>query len=195
MYGFVMKWLFCVNDSLLDEIRAEGQVRDEIRECMTRRQVGSGVDAVKTAISEIRTESGYSLTEEPSTTFIVPGFDGGIEYIEKVVYMTDEPAPQLDNTALVIPKFAASVTLCLRSKFGRLSCNEANRMLIEREYLRICREGKVRNVDVVMHQQFVMNAYFKEGVNDRLALVRTRVPAWLRLVFTPYGENAEPTVC
>lgn len=87
------------------------------------------------------------------------------------------------STASMIPHFAATMTLQLRAKFGRMPLNDANRLLIEREYLRICREGSVRNVDIALHAQWVYNAYFNEGVLDALPTVRSRVPAWMRRAF------------
>jgi len=98
------------------------------------------------------------------------------------------------NTVRLIPHFTAQMVLVLRAKFGRLLLNDANRMLIEREYLRACREGSVRYVDIALHQQWVMNAYFNEGVLEELATTRPRVPKWLRNAFGSVPSAPAP-VC
>jgi hypothetical protein len=94
----------------------------------------------------------------------------------------------------VVPRFAAALTLALRAKFGRMAYHEANRLLIEREYLKVCRDANVRHCDIEYHRQFVINAYFNEGVTDELSTVRTRLPRWLRVAFGSV-PNAAPTVC
>jgi hypothetical protein len=94
----------------------------------------------------------------------------------------------------VVPKFSAAVVLCLRAKFGNLTPTEPNRLLIEREYLKVCREGAVRNVDIIAHQQCVLNAFFTEGVLDEQCTVRTRAPRWLREAFGVVPKAA-PTIC
>lgn len=101
---------------------------------------------------------------------------------------------ECDHTALVIPRFVAAVVTALRVKFGKLGNNEANRLLIEREYLKVCRETDIRNTDIATHQQWVMNTYFNEGIMEQLATTRVRLPGWLRRAF---GEppNAAPTTC
>jgi len=75
-----------------------------------------------------------------------------------------------------------------------MAFHEANRLLIEREYLKVCRDANVRHCDIEYHRQFVINAYFNEGVTDELSTVRTRLPRWLRAAFGPV-PNAAPTVC
>jgi hypothetical protein len=82
--------------------------------------------------------------------------------------------------AQVIPKFAAACVLHIRTKLGAMEINDANLLLVQRKYLEICRRHNVRDVDVVLHQGFVINAFFTEGVLDELASSRRRLPAWIR---------------
>jgi hypothetical protein len=49
--------------------------------------------------------------------------------------------------------------------------------------LRVTRETSIRNADIVVHQQFVLNTYFNEDVLESTALVRARLPRWLRVAF------------
>lgn len=101
---------------------------------------------------------------------------------------------ECDHKARVLPRFVAAVACALRGKFGHMSGSEANRMLIEREYLKLCRETDIRNVDAATHQQWVLNTYFNEGVMEHLATTRSRLPKWLAQAF---GSNpvAAPTIC
>ncbi len=109
-----------------------------------------------------------------------------------------EPEPTvdmfIDNRARIVPKFAAAVVLHLKAKFGALSMDDANVMLIQRDYLKVCREHKVRDVDIASHRQHVLNAYFTEGVLEELALTRTRAPRWMRLLERKSGPS-KPVVC
>lgn len=112
----------------------------------------------------------------------------------------DDPPEELEehkecnHGTRVIPRFVAAVCCALRGKFGVMSPSEANRLLIQREYLKLCRETDIRNVDAATHQQWVLNTYFNEGVMEHLATTRARVPAWLARAF---GSNqmVGPTVC
>jgi len=91
----------------------------------------------------------------------------------------------------VVPKFSASMALHLRAKLGRMTNNEANCLLVEKEYLRICRKYHVRDVDIVAHQQITLNAVFDEYILDSIALTRTRLPAWLKWLDTEKYPNTK----
>ncbi len=94
----------------------------------------------------------------------------------------------------LVPAFIAATTMALRSKFGHMSVSDANRMLIEREYLKICREAHVRHTDMNHHRQFVLNTFFNETLMEEVALSRPRMPAWVRRLFAREQTSA-PTVC
>jgi len=102
--------------------------------------------------------------------------------------------PMSRGALRVVPRFAAAVVLALRAKFGKLALNEANRLLVEREYLKTCRDLNVRNNDIELHRQFVANSYFMETVTDEVATVRTRLPKWLREAFGS-KPSVPPTIC
>lgn len=91
----------------------------------------------------------------------------------------------------VVPKFSASMALHLRAKLGRMTNNEANCLLVEKEYLRVCRKFHVRDVDIVAHQQITLNAVFDEYTLDSIALTRTRLPAWLKWLDTEKYSNTK----
>jgi predicted NodU family carbamoyl transferase len=193
----LLRWLFCVNDELLAAMQEEAALRDEVRDAMTMRSIGTGTRAITTAMKEVYNETGYDMSNYTET--IEEMAEESADLSELVTSLV--PLGLLDNrhleTPLVVrvaPKFAAALVLTLRAKFGNLSPTEANRLLIEREYLRVCREGCVRNVDIVTHQQCVMNAFFTEGVLDQLCTTRTRCPQWMREAFG-IVPRAPPTIC
>ncbi len=94
----------------------------------------------------------------------------------------------------LVPAFIAAVTMALRSKFGHMTASEANRLLIEREYLKMCRESNVRQTDMNHSRQFVLNTFFNETLMEEVALSRPRMPAWVRRLFAREQTTA-PTVC
>jgi hypothetical protein len=94
----------------------------------------------------------------------------------------------------IVPRFVAAMTVVLRAKRGRLTFSEANRLLIERDYLMYCRQGGVRFADIVHHSQWVYNSYFGEGVYDEIPTARVRVPAWMRALL-PQPVVTAPTIC
>jgi len=93
-----------------------------------------------------------------------------------------DPLKTMEGRAQIVPKFAAACALHLRAKLGALSNNEANVLLVQRKYLEICREHGVRDVDIVLHQGFVLNAVFTESVLDDISSSRRRLPAWMKFL-------------
>ncbi len=193
-----LRWCLCIDDELLDVIQDEALLRDEIRAEMVQHTVGYGTASVTTCMKEIFNETSYDLSNYTQAVDELVSTEADPFEIEaqlNAIGLTATPASiKATPHATVIPKFAAAMVLCLRSKFGNLSLSEANRLLIEREYLRICQAAVVRNVDIIMHQQCVINAYFTEGVMEEVCTVRTRVPRWLREAFGSV-PRVEPTVC
>jgi len=153
----LLRWLFCFDDSCLEEVQFEAEIRDQIAQELCIARPGSGKTGIQLAAESIAAE-GYTMLSDEET------------------FCTNQPVR-------VVPRFAAACVTCLRAKFGRLQPTEANLLLIEREYLRVLRETSVRNADIVAHQQYVMNTFFNEDALDRTALVRARLPRWLREAF------------
>lgn len=188
----VFRFFCCISDEELDAINLDNEVRDAVRVEMTRHDAATDKSVVQVVAAAVYEETGYDLTNVGATSIVEVGFPA-----EDVIVIGDVACPIKDGQAVilpttaipcvkgddcvrVVPRFAASMVVCMRAKFGWLALNEANRLLIEREYLRVCREGHVRQKDVVHHAQIVLNAYFGEGVLDHVATARSRVPAWLR---------------
>lgn len=192
-----LRWFFCVDDELLNEIEQESQLRDQIRDALVIHNCGTGSAAVTTCMKEIYNETGHDMCNIADVVEDArAAAESPTEFYEALgeLGLVDNNCADTLSEVRVIPKFAAAVILCLRAKFGNLALNEPNRLLIEREYLKVCRESTVRNVDTVAHQQCVMNAYFTEGVLDEQCTVRARAPRWLREAFGSV-PRVSPSVC
>lgn len=217
----VLRWCFCFDGKELEELEADAVIRDNIRNCMKQHTDIVYDNAVKDLVKQIRLETGYDMSDARSKLRKVlrsKGKTGTIAPETKPeifwnLYKDDSKvAPVLAGLGIesmeafdqcfssgpkevgVVPKFAAGIVVHLRSKFGHLPLTDANRLLIEREYLRACREGFVRESDIISHYQHVMNAYFTEGVLSEVAQSRSRAPRWLRGAYGK-AKYAPATVC
>lgn len=189
----VFRFFCCISDEELDAINLDNEVRDAVRVEMTRHDAATDKTVVQVVAAAVYLETGYDLTNIGAAAIVVAAKANPdvIIFGDVACSTKDEQAVIVEPTATVVnetkddcvrvvPRFAASMVVCMRAKFGWLVLNEANRLLIEREYLRVCREGHVRQKDVVHHAQIVLNAYFGESVLDHVATARSRVPKWLR---------------
>jgi len=196
----VLQTLCCYNGDEVEAYRADERIRSDIRESM-RVHIGYGTrdTCVEKVMVEVFNETGYDLGRldaiREANKYVKRTAKGWDKYFGK---MGVDPCKLTDVEVLpaaVVPKFAGAMALHLRSKLGRLAPNEANALLAEREYLRVARGLQVRDVDIVSHQQFVMNALFGETLLDDIALTRTRLPKWMKWAFAVPGLQEQPRVC
>lgn len=196
----MLQALCCYDNSEIAAFRTDERIRADIRESM-RMHMGYGgrETCVEQAIVEVFNDTGYDLGKlgavreaNVSIKRTLREWDAYFAKlgVDPLKLCTVEVLP-----ACVVPKFAASMALCLRSKLGRLAPNEANLLLAEREYLRVARGLKVRDVDIVAHQQFTLNALFGETLLDDIALTRTRLPKWMRWAFEVEGLRERTRAC
>jgi len=201
-----MQTLCCLDGSELECYQTDKAVRSALRENLRAHMGYSGREScVANAVTEVFVATGYDLAD-----------GGGIRSANKGVkrtmrewdaYFADlglDPAVCFEATtreanerpARIVPKFAAACALHIRSKLGCLTSNDANVLLVQRKYLELCRRHGVRDVDTVLHQQFVMNAVFTESVLDDVATVRRRLPQWVTWLDSLAKPNTmSPTVC
>jgi len=85
---------------------------------------------------------------------------------------------QVNKTVKFVPRFAGVMALVIRTRLGKMRPNEANILLVRREYNRLARERGVRPQDTVAHEQYVVNAVFTELLFDEIATSRPRLPRW-----------------
>jgi len=168
----ITKVLCCVDAGDYEAALADERVRNDIRRELLRTQNYSGYgNGVAAAMASIRVENGYEMSmpekvvSEPNTGSL------GTEWVEYA---------EQRQRVCVVPRFAAAMTLHLRSRLGRMGPSEANQLLVEREYNRLCRNYRVRDVDIAAHYSFVKNAYFGEQVFDRIPTGRTRLSRFAR---------------
>lgn len=188
----------------LSLVRVDQGVRDAIRERMRLHAGYARQDTcVGGAVRETLLQDGYNMSDTRTVEIDVGvkrtmrEWDAfferlGMNPLSTVVV----PPPPSDGEAKIIPKFASACALHIRSKLGILANNEANVLLVQRKYLEICRKHRVRDVDTVLHQGFVMNAVFTEGVLDDVASSRRRLPAWIRfLEGVPETKIVSSAIC
>lgn len=153
----------------IEDILYDARIRNRVRHEMTRHAAGDESNYIPIMLNDINADLGYDMA-------------GHVFEVNDQGVLPLMPEGQ-QQPVQIVPRFVAGMVIGLRAKFGNLPLNEPNRLLIEREYLRVSREGHVRNVDVVLHSQFVYNAYFGESVLDHTASARRRVPKWMRSAF------------
>lgn len=168
----------CYNTEELQMRKMDNTIREKIRESMLAHYYEAANDCVEQSVKDAAL-AGYDMTNAQGRSTLA---------------ISSAVLTPITNVS-VVPKFAASCALLLRSRLGRLPPNEPNYLLVQREYLKICRTRGVRAVDVVAHQQFVTNAFFTEDVLDRIALTRSRWPSWMRSVYERSTFNAGPMAC
>jgi hypothetical protein len=150
------------------------------------------------AIDTTLKETGYDLSDMGTIRLANKGvrrtYKEWDAYFERLGI--DPLATNDGGKAKIIPKFAAACALHIRAKLGALDNNNANYLLVQRKYLELCRKHNVRDVDIVLHQGFVMNAVFTESVLDDIASSRRRLPAWIRWLETvPTTGSIPVAVC
>lgn len=196
----VLQTLCCYSGSEVEAYRADERIRSDIRDSM-REHMGYGNrdTCVEQTMVAVFNETGYDMCKfnalREANAHVKRTFAEWDGYFTKLGVDPLKLAEVEVLPACVVPKFAASMALHLRSKLGRLAPNEANMLLAEREYLRVARGMKVRDVDIVSHQQFVLNAMFGETLLDDIALTRTRLPKWMRWAFEVEGLRETTRAC
>lgn len=202
----VVQALCCLDASELQSYHVDKQVRSSIREEM-RLHIGyfGRETCIASAIDESLASTGYDLTDGGSIRKVNKGVKRTMKAwdayflsigVDVEQYINATARESARDRALIVPKFAAACALHLRCKLGILSQSEANVLLVQRKYLELCRRHNVRDVDTVLHQQYVMNTVFTEGVLDELATTRRRLPRWVKWLDSLDKVQAiKPDVC
>jgi hypothetical protein len=191
--GTAIMALACDSDTL-ELVLADEQMRKDIREEMSLHRPDTISRGLNDVVSDVH-RRGYDLTNNREIEYIQDATQNNTldqlpTYGGKII------APQpLWEPVTVIPRFAASMTCALRAKFGILEENDANKLLLQREYLRMCREGNVRNADVAAHQPYVMNAYFREDLYERIPKARMRLSWWMKRLLGIQTTKSNLSVC
>lgn len=198
----LLQALCCLDAEEVEFYQRDQDVRAEIRKEM-RSHMGYGglATCVSAVMDTVYRDTGYDLGDHGTIRKANEGVTRTAR--EWDAYFTKlgvNPLSLYEEAACprvcVVPKFAAAVSLEIRTRLGKMQANEANMLLVQRKYLEICRRHGVRDSDTIAHQQFVMNTVFTEDVLDHVASVRKRMPAWLRWATDTKGPvSGGPTVC
>jgi hypothetical protein len=86
-----------------------------------------------------------------------------------------------------VPRFSASVVIELRSRLGQLG-NEVpgNKLIIEREAVRLMRKYKVRETDAVAHLPSIIGCYFSEDIHYRVETSLGRMSRFQRWLMSEH---------
>jgi hypothetical protein len=197
----VVQVLCCIDASEGRNYERDLEVRRDVRKAM-REQMGfnGNPTCLMSVMHETKRDTGYCLgaEQEPRQTRTMKQWDALFkannftEWTPREVILAAVMTKRTE--AKIVPRFAAAVVVHMRSRFGVLAKTEANQLLVQRKYLEICREHRVRDTDAACHLQVVMNAYFTEDVLERLAKTRLRAPSWMRM-FEEKERTATLEVC
>lgn len=188
----VVRWFLdsplgcCLTSDEEPSFHLDRRIRDDITQHMRTHYTNDvydaegNVDDIATAMADVYRVNGYDLGGQSRGQ---PMMFGTIPSELPLVV----PAP-VDRHVKVIPRFAAACVTVLRSRLGVLGRTSANLLLVQREYLRLCRRRGVRAHDIASHQLHVMNAFFTNDVYERVAQSRRRVPKWLKWAY-PWDDT------
>jgi len=192
-----LRALCCYDAHELANIKQDELVRKEIRESM-RVSMGYGrfdnqIDKVMSdvlSLSKVDLASLGGVTKQNEN--ITRTYAQWEEYFASLGI---DPLVGEQTNTVVVPRFAAAVCLNIRARVGRLQHSDANEMVVEREYLNICRSRNVRYDAIAAHRSYVLNAFFTEDVFEYISSTRTRLPMWLRDALDIRSNTSRPAVC
>lgn len=179
---------FCFDATEYEVFRRDEEVRLEIRaEQRISMGYGGGHAPLRLVAAAVYEETGYDLADfsNPATS---PASVPSEAMLAGQLNLLRRPTR-------IVPRFAANAALELRSKLGSMSHCPANLLILEKEYLKLARSINARHSDIIAHQQHVINCYFKEDELDRVARVRTRLPAWMKWTQSLRESSTTPVVC
>lgn len=186
-------FICCANAEAFDAYVADERIREDIQREMLRAVDYHGQStSAEAAVVDIRS-LGYEMATAVAEPTAIAVMVGDAPNKLSTPVSNCEVAVQ---RVCVVPRYAAAMTLVLRSRLGRMGPSAANQLLVEREYNRLSRLYGVREADIASHSLHVRNAYFGENVFERIPSARarqTRVGRWAyNIVDVPVEP---PTVC
>ena len=147
-----------------------------LRAIAATRFLGAFVPAPCLTYRVVRQQVAYHLVNG------LPESDLGTDPLDRIVVGLEERGVEIRKGQSAISldsRFVAMMVLALRCSLGRLSVTEANKMVVAREYRRICRARDVRLCVVESCRVMVEEVYFKEERMDTIVTKHARLPRWL----------------
>jgi len=158
---------------------------------------------VKAAVRDITVGSGYDISgvlEEAARTAVAdltPQWwqTRGVANVDIVQFAG---ANRVVGAVRPIPRFVAACVVELRARYGVMSSSDANVLVIQDRYIKLCKTHHVRQIDVARHRQLVINLFFSSYLDFDIAHARRRAPQWLLTMrdwFSdePYTHTSGPT--
>jgi hypothetical protein len=195
-----------MDESQYEDIVHDAVIRDGVESCMEVHTEATEEDSLPVAKSAVYIKDGYDLGYEEQGFRKLMAQRRTFEEWECLPQKLNVTPLELETayrrlstapveTRKISTKFIAVAATQLRVKLGRLAPNDANKLVCEMEYLRICRKGSVRATDIDVHRAHVLNAYFSSSAGDRVAACRARQPAWIKRALGYSIPGAGPDVC
>nr|WRQ65377.1 hypothetical protein [Tolivirales sp.] len=174
------------------------EVRSKISRCLVVRNQGAALNDVVETMREVYETTGYDLGHAAHCvrTHVGVPMTNRERARARIIDTIPRAAPQVEHTVTkVVPLFAASMVAHLRAKLGRLPKSEANYLVLQREYLRKCKLHHVRDVDVLAHEQHVINAFFGDETFDRVGFGKVRASRFRKWVNSDVDRQPAPQIC
>jgi hypothetical protein len=208
----------CIDEDMFQDLALDAAIREDVNTCMGVHTLATEYGCLAEAARNEFAETGYDLRNESRSAptedeegeddvlpLVMPGPaspvpEGEFQFLPEGGFTigeahVDVETPFTDDNTRVSARFVAAAIVQLRSKLGAPQLTEANRIMVEMEYLRMCRNGSVRAVDIVTHQAHVINGFFTEFDFARVARARSRAPAWLRRALRADTPQVGTAVC
>lgn len=134
----------------------------------------------------MRQEEGVALVEDRLVAYVAPR----VERVHEVVLPPVATARRDRRGVFFVPDFAASVVIEVRARVGQLPADvPGNKLIVEREALRLMRKYKVREVDSVAHLPSIIRNYFTNDIHYRVSTSQARMTRFQRWLM---GEASPP---
>lgn len=180
-----------------DDLEADTQFRRAVLQCVDEALPSTDGSAIKAVVRDIACTDGYDIC---GTLSDLARYD--LDAVDKVFWEDRNISIQdtaaylnadvLPNRTRTVPKFAAACVVTLKAKFGALERSNANFMVVQHAYLKLCKEHRVRQCDIVRHRQVVLNCFFGSNYDAQFAYARYNAPRWVKWLHGISTQEAAP---
>lgn len=175
---------FCTDKDTYDDMLMQRETDAAVRHClMLSYEHASVVDVAHNPVElvmEDMYEQGYNMyntTRGPNKQIAPP--PGPAPALPEDLAPARHPIEV--RRAQRIPAFVAAVVIALRQKLGTQPASvPGNKLVVEREALKLMREYNVRAIDICTHMPAIMHNYFYADVHHRAYTHRSRMPRFMR---------------
>jgi len=186
----------CVDPSVQQEAQLRRRQHKAVRESLLYTLDYRGDTSIITATMNDLADEGHVMLQDAAPDPASPTVrtDLGPTFTTLTVYDPEThfrwqqpPAPPRPgqrralNPLKFVPRFSAAVIVELRSRLGQLPASiPGNKLIVEREALRLMRKYSVREVDAVCHLPSIISCYFNEDIHYRVETSVARMSRFQR---------------